>query len=78
MTDIQIIGQQQGYFKLPHCLVSNLGDRHQMNNFPGNDYSVQTPELSKDHILLNLHKLFKYCVKILGLLLNILGFIFLM
>tara|TARA_R110002012_G_scaffold184716_2_gene351219 strand:+ start:105 stop:776 length:672 start_codon:yes stop_codon:yes gene_type:complete len=54
--------QDVGYFSLSQCIHSPLAHRMGINNFPGTDYSLENPNLNKDQIILNLHKLFKYCI----------------
>ena len=52
----------EGHFTLKQCIYSSLAHERRINNLPGSDYNYKTPELDKNKIILNLHKLFKYCI----------------
>ena len=53
-------------FTLDQCLFSPIAHQHKIDNLPGTDYNINTQspqnELLKDNIIINLHKLFKYCI----------------
>lgn len=50
----------QGYFKYGQCIHSPIAHQYEIDNYPGSD--SDDPKLSKDAIIFNLHKLFKYCI----------------
>jgi len=52
----------QRYFQFDQCIYSPIAHKNEINNNPGSDYTSNNPELYKDAIILNLHKLFKYCI----------------
>ena len=52
----------EGFFTLKQCIYSPIAQKRQINNFPGSDHSSYDKDLSKDQIIFNLNKLFKYCV----------------
>jgi len=57
----------QGYFSLKQSIYSNIAHKNKIDNYPGSDYNInkkayQNLELHKDNIILNLHRLFKYCI----------------
>jgi len=52
----------QGYFQLEQCIYSPIAHQNEIDNYPGSDYISNNPKLNKDSIILNLHKLFKYCI----------------
>ena len=52
----------EGFFTLKQCVYSPTANENQINNFPGSDYSPYDMDLSKNKIITNIHKLFKYCV----------------
>ena len=51
-----------GYFKYSQCIYSPIAHQHKIDNYPGSDYTHGFEELSKQKIIFNLHKLFKYCI----------------
>ena len=61
-TPILINMPVEGHFTLKQCIYSSLAHKERINNLPGSDYHYRTPELDKNKIILNLHKLFKYCI----------------
>jgi hypothetical protein len=54
----------QGYFSYLKAIHSNTAHANEIDNYPGSDYDPNNPieELHKDNIMMNLHRLFKYCV----------------
>ena len=61
LTPTQIANQ--GYFKYNQCIHSPIAHKNNIDNYPGSDFNLnKDPKLSKDSIILNLHKLFKYCI----------------
>ena len=66
MTDVltnSIMGSQIGYFSLNQCIYSPIAQSNEIDNVPGSDYFLYNDiRLKKDQIILNLHKLFKYCI----------------
>ena len=52
----------KNYFQFDQCIYSPIAHKNEINNTPGSDYTTNNPELHKDVIILNLHKLFKYCI----------------
>lgn len=61
LTNINTPSNQ--YFRYKHAIYSRTAHTNKINNYPGSDYNLQTaPELEKEKIILNLHRLFKYCV----------------
>ena len=59
LTPTQIANQ--GYFKYNQCIHSPIAHKNNIDNYPGSDFNLnKDPKLSKDSIILNLHKLFKY------------------
>ena len=52
-----------GYFNLNQCIYSSIAHENKIDNIPGSDYlPYKNVELSKNKIILNLHKLFKHCI----------------
>ena len=49
----------RGFFTLRQCIYSPIAHLRNINNFPGSDYSEYDQDLSKDKIIVNLHRLFK-------------------
>jgi len=53
-------------FKLDQCIYSSIAEKNKIDNLPGTDYDINIKppqnELLKDNIILNLHRLFKYCI----------------
>ena len=68
LTQTQTQAINQGFFNLKQCTYSNIAHINEINNNPGSDYILDTssnlydPSLHKDDIILNLHRLFKYCI----------------
>ena len=62
MKTVHAQKQNTGYFTLNQCIYSSTAHKNKIDNFPGSDYSLEDPNLNKDNIILNLHKLFKYCI----------------
>jgi len=62
MDTLLLNTSNQGIFTLKQCIYSHSALEAGINNFPGSDYSSYNKDLSKDKIVNNLHKLFKYCV----------------
>jgi len=60
----QLIPINSSSFNLGQCIFSSTALKNEINNFPGTDYinSSSQNELSKDNIIINLHKLFKHCI----------------
>ena len=52
----------RGIFTLKQCIHSPIAISNEINNFPGSDVSDYDRDLTKNKIISNLHKLFKYCV----------------
>lgn len=61
---IPVLGHMpnQEIFTLRQCIYSPIAHLRDINNFPGSDHSDYDTDLSKDKIITNLHRLFKYCV----------------
>ena len=51
-----------GYYKYKNIIYSYIAQENKIDNFPGSDYLLNNPDLSKSSIILNLHRLFKYCI----------------
>jgi zinc D-Ala-D-Ala carboxypeptidase len=53
-----------GYFNFKQCIRSPIAQKNNIKNFPGSDFTHQYPDpkLTKDNIIINLHRLFKYCI----------------
>ena len=55
-------------FKLKHCIYSPIAIANNINNYPGSDFNSSLgpnradPNLQKDYIIGNLHKLFNNCI----------------
>ena len=57
---------KMGYFNLLQCIASPIARENQIHNFPGSDYTAhqpfKDPKLSRNHIIINLHRLFAHCI----------------
>jgi hypothetical protein len=61
------LNQNKGYFNYKSAIYSSIAHKNKIDNYPGSDHesaynAYHYPELAKDKIILNLHRLFKYCI----------------
>jgi len=54
--------QAKGYFNYKSVIHSSIAHKNEIDNFPGSDYTHGVIELSKQNIIINLHRLFKHCI----------------
>ena len=55
------------YITYKKAIYSNIAHRNKIDNYPGSDYIHNSqlnlnPELHKSNIIINLHRLFKFCI----------------